>query len=204
MIDRAVEAVLAAAREAGATTSRIDLLDEPIEFCRNCRACTQEPGEQPGECPLDDNMARIMGILAESDAIVLASPVNFGTVTALTKRFIERLICTAYWPWGRATPRLRNSEKPRQAVLILSSAAPALLGRLLMPARRTLRDAAGVLGARTVGTLWLGMAAVEQRQELKGRHAARAAKLGHRLAAGVPMPGRQKAGEAEAGVSSPG
>ncbi len=44
MIDSAVAEILAAAREEGAEVERIDLIDKHIEFCTNCRACTQEPG----------------------------------------------------------------------------------------------------------------------------------------------------------------
>jgi multimeric flavodoxin WrbA len=45
-------------------------------------------------------MGAILDEIAASDAVVLASPMNFWTVTALMKRFIERLVCFAYWPWG--------------------------------------------------------------------------------------------------------
>jgi len=47
VIDRAVEEILAAARESGAETTKIYLIDEPIEFCANCRACTQTDGVEP-------------------------------------------------------------------------------------------------------------------------------------------------------------
>lgn len=33
-----------------------------------------------------------------ADALVLASRVNVGTVTAVMKRFSERLVACAYWP----------------------------------------------------------------------------------------------------------
>src|SRR5690606_17046222 len=100
---------LAGAREAGAEVAKIDLNDRPIEFCRNCRTCTQQEGLRRGECPIEDDMGRILDELERSDAIVLASPTNFGTVTALMKRFIERLVCYAYWPWGAPAPRGRNA-----------------------------------------------------------------------------------------------
>ena len=30
---------------------------------------------------------------------------NFFNVTAVTRRFIERLICYACWPWGKKDPQ---------------------------------------------------------------------------------------------------
>ena len=57
--------------------------------------------------------------------MVLASPMNFWTVTALMKRFIERLICYSYWPWGKTRPKIAKQEgKRKRAVLVCSSAAP--------------------------------------------------------------------------------
>ena len=48
VIDSAVDEILAAAREAGAETTKIYLIDRHIEFCTNCRACTQQEGDRRG------------------------------------------------------------------------------------------------------------------------------------------------------------
>jgi multimeric flavodoxin WrbA len=78
---QAVEAILAGARARGATTSTIYLLDHPIEFCRNCRACTQSEGSGRGLCQQHDALTKILDELDAADSIVLASPVNFFNVT---------------------------------------------------------------------------------------------------------------------------
>ena len=44
VIDTAVDEILASAREADAEVSKVYLIDRHIEFCTNCRSCTQEPG----------------------------------------------------------------------------------------------------------------------------------------------------------------
>jgi multimeric flavodoxin WrbA len=100
IVDSAVDEILTAAGEEGAETAKIYLVDRYIEFCRNCRACSQQEGHKRGECPIADDMSAILDEIDRSDAVVLASPVNFGTVTAVMKRFIERLVCYAWWPWG--------------------------------------------------------------------------------------------------------
>lgn len=51
VIDTAVEAVLAGAREKGANTHTIYLTEHHIEFCRNCRTCVQTPGQERGSVP---------------------------------------------------------------------------------------------------------------------------------------------------------
>jgi multimeric flavodoxin WrbA len=180
--DTAVDEILAAAREAGAETTTIRLIDRHIEFCRNCRTCTQEEGPRRGVCPLDDEMNAILEEIERSDAIVLASPMNFWTVTAVMKRFIERLVCFAYWPWGRHGPKMRNTAKTKRAVVVISSAAPSLLARLITRMAGLLKSCAGLFGAKTIGVLFIGLAAGEQKHELSERVRRKARRLGKRLA----------------------
>jgi multimeric flavodoxin WrbA len=182
VIDRAVEELLTAAREAGAETKKIYLIDEPIEFCTNCRVCTQQAGVERGECVTDDRMGAILDTIAQSDALVLASPMNFGTVTAMMKRFIERLVCFAHWPWGALAPRVRQRERTKRAVVVASSAAPALLGRWLTSLVGLLKKTARLLGANRVDVLFIGIAGGEDRPDLGARAHRRARQLGKKLA----------------------
>ena len=184
VIDTAVEEVLAAAQEAGAETTKIYLIDEHIEFCRNCRSCTQEPGDGHGVCPTEDDMARLLELVGQHDALVLASPMNFFTVTAVMKRFIERLVCFAYWPWGAPGPKIRTPEKQKRAVVVASSAAPSLLARPFTRTVRLLKQAAGLLGGRTVGVLFIGMAAMEESPRLAESTRRRARRIGKKLVSG--------------------
>lgn len=181
-IDRVVDEILAAAREAGAQTEKILLIDRRVEFCTNCRACTQQAGAVRGRCATVDDMKTILDRLDASDSIVLASPMNFGSVTAIMKRFIERLVCHAYWPWGQPAPKMRNRLKGKKAVLVASSAAPALLARLSSKIIGSLEQAATVLGARKVGVLFVGLAAQQSHQEVGQRVRSKARKLGKILA----------------------
>jgi len=128
--DSAVDEILSAAAECGAEVAKIYLTDKHIEYCTNCRACTQEPGQRHGQCPTVDDMRAILDELEQSDAIVIASPMNFGSVTAVTKKFMERLICFAYWPWGPAIPKIRDKRKTKLAVVVASSSAPSIISRL--------------------------------------------------------------------------
>jgi len=179
-IDCAVDEVLTGAREAGADASKIHLLDKHIEFCTNCRTCTQVEGPR-GQCPIQDDMAGILDEIEGADGLVLASPMNFFTVTALMKRFIERFVCYAYWPWGTKAPQMRNKIKTKRAVLVTSSAAPAIIARPLSKIVNVLKTAATVVGAKTVGVLFIGMSAMQRDQQLSERVKRKAQKLGRKL-----------------------
>jgi len=181
--DSAVAAVLAGARERGAETSTIRLMDRHIEFCSNCRACTQEPGPRRGACPQQDDLAAILAEVEAADAIVLGAPVNFYNVTAVFRRFLERLVGYAHWPWGaNLGPAFRGGHPPKKAVLVSSTAAPGFLLPLATGAPRALKIAAKVMGARSIGNLWIGLAAVDPHQGLSARTLARAQALGRKLA----------------------
>lgn len=182
-IDCLVDQVLESAAEHGASVNKVFLLDHCIEFCTNCRKCTQQPGEQPGRCPLADDMEDILKEIQQADALVLGSPINFGTVTAVMKRFIERTICMAHWPWGTAAPTMRKKRPRKRAVIITSCAAPGFLGRITTSGIGLMKKVATVLGAKTVGTMMVGLVALEQRQDLSAPATRKARRLGKKLAA---------------------
>lgn len=98
------------------------------------------------------------------------------------KRFIERLVCYAYWPWGNAGPKTRPRPAAKRAVVVGSAACPALLARLMARMVGLLKTVARLLGAKRVDVLFVGLAAVHQRQELSARVKAKARRLGTKLA----------------------
>jgi multimeric flavodoxin WrbA len=180
--DTAVDEILAAAAAEGAEVDKIHLIDREISFCTNCRTCMQDEDPQPGHCVLADDMQAILEVLRQSDALIMACPMNFGTVTAVMKRFIERLACFAYWPWGMHAPKVRNPSRPRRAVVVASSAAPALIGRSFSRMVGLLKNAAGLLGARTIGVLFIGQAAGRPEPVLTARTKKKSRQLGQKLA----------------------
>lgn len=182
-IDGVVSEVLAGARERGAEVEKIYLLDHRIEFCTHCRRCTQEPGDAPGPCIHDDDMATLIASIEGADALVWGAPVSFGGVNALTQRFIERLVGYAYWPWGQGGPRPRRAGRPSKgAVLVTSAGMPAPMGRLFTESLRGLKLAAEAVGAKPLATLFAGMAALREHQPLSPRLADKARRAGRRLA----------------------
>jgi multimeric flavodoxin WrbA len=181
IIDSAIDEILRASAEKGAETEKIYLIDQQIEFCTNCRKCTQAEGPRRGKCVRKDGMDMLLTKIEQADGLVIGSPVNFFNVTAVTRRFIERLICYAFWPWGQKGPTVRNKEKRKKAVVVTASAMPALLGKFFTGSLRILKITAETLGAKPIGALNIGMAALHEKQELTPAVVKKAKLLGHRL-----------------------
>ena len=181
-IDSAVQAILAGAQEKGAQTHSLYLTDQHLEFCANCRRCTQAPGLQRGCCVQQDDLQSILTEIDAADALVLGAPVNYWNVTAIFRQFMERLLGYCYWPWGQAVPALRNRRITRKAVLVSSAAMPGFCIPLLTGAARALSVTAKYLGVRPVARLWIGLTGKEPHQPLSPRTLARARRIGLSLA----------------------
>jgi len=82
---------LKAIEEEGPTTELVRLAGLEIKPCTACMVCKKEE-----RCPLEDDLFPIYLKMKESDAIILASPVYFGSATALTKALMERTGYIAY------------------------------------------------------------------------------------------------------------
>lgn len=159
----------------------LPLRDLDIGFCRNCRECTQQPGPQPGRCVQHDAMAELIDQIEACDACILASPTNCGAVTALFKRFMERLVVYAYWPWGQPAPQPRRPERRTPTVLVSSSAAPGFMGRWLFGTTAQLRKTAQMFGGRVRGVAFTGLAAKAPDLELTPRQRRKAMRIARRL-----------------------
>jgi NAD(P)H-dependent FMN reductase len=180
--NKAVQAILGAALEKGAETRILYLADQHLEFCTNCRRCTQELGLQRGTCVQQDDLQSILAEIDSADVLVLGSSVNYWNATALFRKFMERLIGATYWPWGGAAPKPRNKRLTRKAVLVASASMPGFCIPLLTGAARALRITAKCLGTKTVATLWIGLAGKQPDQPLSSRALARARRIGLSLA----------------------
>jgi len=182
--DQAVDSLIEDLEGLDVEVEHIRLRDYPIRFCMNCRECMQQPGDAPGTCVHKDGMANLIEKIEAADGYILAAPTNFSSVTALFKRFSERLAPYGYWPWGKPAPVFRRAKMPQKPALIISScAAPGLMGRLSYGTNKNLKVAAKTMGARVVGSIVTGLIAQKPERELPKRTRRRARKLAPRLAA---------------------
>lgn len=180
--DQTVDALAQALEAAGAEIETILLREYPIEFCLNCRVCTQQPGAVPEECVHHDGMRELINKIEQADCYILAAPTNMGSVTAIFKRFMERLVVYAYWPWDMNGPQYRKEQAAKKkAILVSSCAAPGILGRWLFGTNKQLKMTAKVIGAEIVGTLFTGMVAKEQQPKLPERMRSKIKALAEKL-----------------------
>ncbi len=186
IIDSAVSAVLNGAEAKGAETKKIYLVDKHIEFCKNCRSCVQEKTyETRGRCTHNDDMEEILREIDNANGVVLGAPINFFNVTALMKKFIERLLPYSYWPWGRTIPtyRIKKSKMNKKAVTVTSSGCPAWLGRIIFSgAPSVLKTSARCIGAKVVKSLYFGTVRRNENSQLSERALLKAYKVGEKLA----------------------
>jgi multimeric flavodoxin WrbA len=183
-IDTLVSAALSSAQEHGAETEKIYLIDQHIEFCTNCRTCTQEVGTDPGACIHHDAVAGILDRYLKCDGVVIGAPVNIFNVNAVTRKFMERLVCFTYWPWGQPGYKLRKKHWGKKAVLITSSAMPGFMGRFFTGAVRALKITAKTMGAKPVASLFVGLSAQNKKPAVPEKALCRAREAGRKLVEG--------------------
>jgi multimeric flavodoxin WrbA len=82
---------LEGASSQGAETEIIHLYDLNFKGCTSCFACKLKNGESYGQCGYKDDLSPVLNRIENIDALILGSPIYFGTVTGEMTSFIERL-----------------------------------------------------------------------------------------------------------------
>jgi len=85
-----VKEALKGAQDAGAAAEEIFLRDKIISPCLEIYGCKKD-----GQCVIKDDFQEVAERMIESDALILASPIFFYTVSAHTKMLIDR--CQSLW-----------------------------------------------------------------------------------------------------------
>ncbi|BCS89280.1 flavodoxin family protein [Pseudodesulfovibrio sediminis] len=86
-----LEHALEGARESGAETELINLYQLDFKGCSSCFACKRLDRKKTGVCAFKDDLQPILEKVREAHAIILGTPVYFGSETATTRAFLERL-----------------------------------------------------------------------------------------------------------------
>ena len=83
---------LEGAASQGADTELIHLYDLDFKGCRSCFSCKKKGGRSYGKCAARDDLTPILKKVEETDALLLGSPIYFGTVSGEMRSFLERLM----------------------------------------------------------------------------------------------------------------
>lgn len=87
-----LEHALQGAQAAGAETELIHLYDLEFKGCTSCFACKLKGGKSYGKCAMQDELTPVLERIGKADALILGSPIYFGTVTGEMRCFMERLL----------------------------------------------------------------------------------------------------------------
>ena len=105
------------ARSVGADVQEIVLRDLKMSPCLEIYGC-----KETGRCAINDDFQKVYDMLAQCDALMLASPIFFYTVSAHTKILMDR--CQSLWVkkyWMHETPP--PASGPRRKGLFISAGA---------------------------------------------------------------------------------
>ena len=87
-----LEKALEGAASQGAETELIHLYDLNFKGCMSCFACKTKDGESYGRCAVKDELAPVLEKVEGAHAIILGSPIYYGSVSGEMRSFIERLV----------------------------------------------------------------------------------------------------------------
>lgn len=123
---RLTEKALEGAASRGAGTEMIMLVDHDIQYCTNCLTCYSDLGAEIAPCVINDDVRQILERIDRADAVIVASPVHCGFVTALMHAFVERATFTLCRPTGelaglKGCPEPRLTGKVRASATIVSA-----------------------------------------------------------------------------------
>ncbi len=86
--DILLDKVLEGARNKGAETEKVVLNNLKFSPCQECENLRDD-----GSCIIEDDMQSLYKKIEETDGIILASPIFFGSLSAQTKMMIDRFQC---------------------------------------------------------------------------------------------------------------
>jgi multimeric flavodoxin WrbA len=103
---------LEGAASAGAETDLVHLYELDFKGCMSCFACKLIDGPSNGRCAWKDELSPVLArIEKEAEAIILASPVYFGSMSGEMRSFLERLL---FAPLVYTKPPKSRSAFPRR------------------------------------------------------------------------------------------
>src|SRR3989338_7150204 len=107
LLDKALEGV----KSAGGIVEKIILNDLNFKPCQECGGC-----DETGICVVQDDMQDVYKKLQDADAVIIASPIFFGSLSAQVKMMIDRLQCL--WVSKYVLKKVLRSKKRRKGIFL--------------------------------------------------------------------------------------
>jgi multimeric flavodoxin WrbA len=90
-----LEKALEGAASEGARTDLVQLYGLKFSGCISCFACKKIGRKKNGVCAVQDDLTAVLDRVRNADALIVGTPVYYGTESSSTRAFLERL-CFPY------------------------------------------------------------------------------------------------------------
>ncbi len=119
--DILLEEALKGAREKGVRTEKIILNNLKMVPCQEC-----VDAKDDGTCKIEDDFQGLYKKIMNADAVILASPIFFGSLSAQTKIMIDRFQCS--WRYKYILKKAsEKKQKPGALILVEASERESFL-----------------------------------------------------------------------------
>lgn len=172
--DLLLEEALRGARASGASAGKVVLNELRIAPCQECETVRRD-----GTCAVRDDMERVYALVSEADAVIFASPIFFGSVSAQMKAMVDRFQCA----W-LARHRFGREVFQKQRVCAFIAAAASGRRDFFENAAAVIRNICATVRGRYAEELFCP--GVEEKGSVRGRPdcMGEAYELGRRLIVG--------------------
>ena len=115
--DILLDKALLGAKDNGVRTEKIILNSLKMSACQECAEVRDD-----GTCKVEDDFQSLYNKIMKADAIILASPIFFGSLSAQTKIMIDRFQC--YWRYKYIIRKSKTEDREQgRGALILVEAS---------------------------------------------------------------------------------
>lgn len=109
----------------GASTAFIDLGNLNFSGCKSCFACKRKDSPCRGRCVLQDDLSCILDEIFEADAVIMGSPIYFGSESGLYRNALERIFFAPFQ--YTAPPSTLAKKKVDFAFVYTMNVTPGLM-----------------------------------------------------------------------------
>ena len=120
-----LENALRGAESAGAETELVQLYDMTFSGCISCFSCKKLSRKHDGVCAVHDDLTSVLDRVKDADSLIIGTPVYFGTESASTRAFLERL----FFPYLKYDEEVRSlfSKRINTAMIYTMNAPKKIL-----------------------------------------------------------------------------
>lgn len=95
---------LEGAASVGADTELIQLYDLNFSGCLSCFSCKRIRRQEDGICAVQDDLTLVLDRVRNADALIIGTPVYYGTESASTRALLERL----FFPYNNYSKDMKS------------------------------------------------------------------------------------------------